>query len=218
MRVTKAQVTKYKSVTDSGEFLVDDHMTALVGKNEAGKTAVLEALYRFNPLPSGHPTTFEPLRDYPRSSYNRDKAKISKVEPLKLTLVLEDADIAAVEAKFGKGSVIATQSRLLAGTAVTRRTGTPRSSARRRPSGTWWRRPDSTRPSTPRRPSARRSMLCGQKRSRRTRRVNWPLIWKNAIWTVRPGRSCFSGFRRSSILTSTACCRQRLDRAPAEHR
>ncbi|MEU4778291.1 AAA family ATPase [Micromonospora sp. NPDC023633] len=105
MRVTKAQVVKYKSVTDSGEFLVDDHLTALVGKNEAGKTAVLEAIYRFNPLPSGHPTTFEPLRDYPRSSYSRDKGTISSVEPIELTFALDPGDVAAVEAKFGKGSV-----------------------------------------------------------------------------------------------------------------
>lgn len=108
MRVTKAQIIKYKSITDSGEFLVDDHLTALVGKNEAGKTAVLEAIYRFNPLPSGHPTTFEPLRDYPRSSYNRDKARTGTVEPIRLTFALDSRDIAAVEAEFGKGSVIST--------------------------------------------------------------------------------------------------------------
>ncbi|MEH0822176.1 MULTISPECIES: AAA family ATPase [unclassified Micromonospora] len=108
MRVTNAKVTKYKSVTDSGEFLVDDHLTALVGKNEAGKTAVLEAIYRFNPLPSGHPTTFEPLRDYPRSSYNRDKAQISSAEPVRLTFALDPDDVATVEAELGKGCVTAT--------------------------------------------------------------------------------------------------------------
>jgi predicted ATP-dependent endonuclease of OLD family len=108
MRVTRAQITKYKSVTDSGEFLVDDHMTALVGKNEAGKTAVLEAIYRFKPLPSGHQTTFEPLRDYPRSSYNREKAKTGLVEPIRLTFALDPDDVASVEAEFSKGSVIAT--------------------------------------------------------------------------------------------------------------
>ncbi|MBM0225494.1 hypothetical protein JNW87_07915, partial [Micromonospora sp. ATA51] len=123
MRVTKAQITKYKSIADSGEFLVDDHMTALVGKNEAGKTAVLEAIYRFNSLPSGHPTTFEPLRDYPRSSYNRDKAKTGLVEPIQLTFALDTDDVAAVEAELGKGSVIATH------VATARRYGS---------TDTWW--------------------------------------------------------------------------------
>ena len=108
MRVTKAQITKYKSITHSGEFDVDERITALVGKNEAGKTASLEAIYRFRPLSSGHPTAFEPLRDYPRSSYARDKAKISDVAPIRLTLALDPGDIAAVEAELGKSTVIAT--------------------------------------------------------------------------------------------------------------
>jgi hypothetical protein len=82
MRLVKAHINKYKSITDSGTFEIDDRLTALVGKNEAGKTAVLEATYRFNPLPSGHPTEFDPLRDYPRSTYNRDKTKIADVEPM----------------------------------------------------------------------------------------------------------------------------------------
>jgi len=38
----------YKSVEDSNEFSVDQ-VTCLVGKNEAGKTAVLDALYKLNP-------------------------------------------------------------------------------------------------------------------------------------------------------------------------
>jgi predicted ATP-dependent endonuclease of OLD family len=109
MRLVKAHINKYKSITDSGTFEIDDRLTALVGKNEAGKTAVLEATYRFNPLPSGHPTEFDPLRDYPRSTYNRDKTKIADVEPIQLTFTLDPDDIAAVEAKFGKNSVIATQ-------------------------------------------------------------------------------------------------------------
>ncbi len=55
MRAIKAQITKYKSISDSGAFAVDERITALVGKNEAGKTGALEAIYRFMPLPGGHP-------------------------------------------------------------------------------------------------------------------------------------------------------------------
>jgi hypothetical protein len=33
----QAQITKYMSVTDSGEFLVDDHVRALVGKPPPGQ-------------------------------------------------------------------------------------------------------------------------------------------------------------------------------------
>jgi predicted ATP-dependent endonuclease of OLD family len=38
----------FKSVEDSDEFSVGG-VTCLVGKNEAGKTAILQALHRLNP-------------------------------------------------------------------------------------------------------------------------------------------------------------------------
>lgn len=47
MRLTHVQVTNFKSIEDSGEFSVGG-VTCLVGKNEAGKTAILQALYRLN--------------------------------------------------------------------------------------------------------------------------------------------------------------------------
>ena len=105
MRLVEARVRNFKSVTDSTPIEVDPEVTALVGKNESGKTAVLHAMYRFNPLPSGHPTTFEELRDYPRRYRARDKAKISTTEPVSLTFSLDDADRMAFEEKFGTGTL-----------------------------------------------------------------------------------------------------------------
>ena len=54
MRLVSARVRDYKSITDSGEVAVEEDVTCLVGKNESGKTAVLEALYRLNPIPAEH--------------------------------------------------------------------------------------------------------------------------------------------------------------------
>ena len=73
MRIMSARVTSYKSVSDSGEFTLEPDVTCLVGKNESGKTAVLEAMYRLNPLPTGHPETFE---EGDRSSSNRRDADL----------------------------------------------------------------------------------------------------------------------------------------------
>ncbi len=64
MKLVRAQVTNYRSVEDSGEFTVDD-MLCLVGKNEAGKTAILQALAGLNPHPLT-PVAYDRERDYPR--------------------------------------------------------------------------------------------------------------------------------------------------------
>lgn len=70
MRLEKARVQNYRSVHDTGWFDVEDDKTILVGPNEAGKTAVLEALQRIN-APEGV-RGFDALRDYPRKLYNAD--------------------------------------------------------------------------------------------------------------------------------------------------
>jgi predicted ATPase len=100
-----AQVTQYKSITDSGAFSIDPLITCLVGKNESGKSAVLEAIYRLKPLPSGHPQTFDPLRDYPRRYYARDKANVPNTKVIEATVEIEPADVSAIEATFGPGVV-----------------------------------------------------------------------------------------------------------------
>jgi hypothetical protein len=68
MRLAAARVQNYRSIRDTGWFDIEDAKTILVGPNEAGKTAVLQALQQINP-PEGAPR-FEALRDYPRSAYN----------------------------------------------------------------------------------------------------------------------------------------------------
>jgi energy-coupling factor transporter ATP-binding protein EcfA2 len=64
MRLVRAQVTNYRSVENSEEFSVDDTL-CLVGKNEAGKTAVLQAIAGLNPHPLT-PVVYNKERDYPR--------------------------------------------------------------------------------------------------------------------------------------------------------
>ena len=70
MRLTRARVQNYRSIRDTGWFDVEEAKTILVGPNEAGKTALLEALQQIN-APAGT-RQFEPLRDYPRKLYNED--------------------------------------------------------------------------------------------------------------------------------------------------
>jgi AAA15 family ATPase/GTPase len=75
MKLTSVHVREYKSIQDSSAFDVGD-VTWLVGKNEAGKTALLEALNRLNPLV---PTkTFDVVEDYPRSEVEEYQQEIEQ--------------------------------------------------------------------------------------------------------------------------------------------
>lgn len=64
MRLTKIHVTNFRSVEDSEEFDLGQ-VLCLVGKNEAGKTAILQALGGLNPHPLT-PVNYDIERDYPR--------------------------------------------------------------------------------------------------------------------------------------------------------
>ena len=101
MRLIQAHVTKFKSVADSTPFNIDNAVTALVGKNESGKTAVLEAMYRAKPIFGGYPTGFDDLRDYPRRFRARDRKSISSTSPVKLQFELDDDDLTVIQDKFG---------------------------------------------------------------------------------------------------------------------
>ena len=84
MRLTHVTVTNFKSVEDSGEFSVGD-VTCLVGKNEAGKTALLQALHHLNPdsgeavfdVQSSYPRRF--LSEYEERHPNRDAPVLKTV-------------------------------------------------------------------------------------------------------------------------------------------
>lgn len=102
MRLIKARVQGYRSIIDTGYFDVENDKTIFVGPNEAGKTAILQALQKLNP-PAGT-TLFDPLRDYPRSKYDQD-IKNENVDPSEFTVVeghfaLEDEDKAELPEEY----------------------------------------------------------------------------------------------------------------------
>ena len=67
MKLKALRVENFKSIYDSGRFELDN-VTCLVGKNEAGKTALLQSLYKLNPaIPSD--TDFVPIMEYPRRKW-----------------------------------------------------------------------------------------------------------------------------------------------------
>src|SRR5258706_8270953 len=101
MQLRKARVTNFKIVEDSTEFTLD-RVTCLVGKNESGKTALLEALYRLNPYYK-EDGKYDKVEEYPRrySSDYAERHSNGNAPVINTTWELEDPDVAAVEAILG---------------------------------------------------------------------------------------------------------------------
>jgi predicted ATP-dependent endonuclease of OLD family len=108
MKLIKFEVRDFKSVRNSTAIEVGD-VTCLVGKNESGKTAILQALYKLNPVVPEH-DKFDVTDEYPRSEVEEYRQRLENEETdpaivVKAEYTLADAEITAVETIFGKGVV-----------------------------------------------------------------------------------------------------------------
>ena len=68
MRATKFRVQNFRNIDDS-DWIPLERVTAFVGRNESGKTALLKALHKFHP---GVPEPYDPQRDFPRDRFTKD--------------------------------------------------------------------------------------------------------------------------------------------------
>ncbi len=76
MKLTKFRVENFRSIQDSGWVELDD-IAVIVGKNEAGKTSLLKALWKFNPF---HDVGYEIDREFPtgrRKEKSGDKVVVT---------------------------------------------------------------------------------------------------------------------------------------------
>lgn len=65
LTLLRYRVSNFRSVTDSG-WLSADHVTALIGVNESGKTNLLLPLWKLNPASGGE---LQPTSDYPKALF-----------------------------------------------------------------------------------------------------------------------------------------------------
>lgn len=102
MHLASFQVRNFRNILDSGLIEVDPAVTCLVGKNESGKSALLEALYLLNPV---YKESFDVDEQYPRWRKAQDKRSrdINQSRPIQANFELSDDDVAAVEAVVGPG-------------------------------------------------------------------------------------------------------------------
>ena len=104
MKLTKVCVTDFQSVRDSTEFDIGD-VTCLVGKNEAGKTALLHAMYRLRPIVDtdvGYSVTDDyPRRDVADYEHEIEEGKRKHAVVGHLTYELDETDVDAIAKVFG---------------------------------------------------------------------------------------------------------------------
>jgi hypothetical protein len=108
MILESVRVENFKCIDDSTEFSIRA-LTALVGKNESGKTALLKALYRVNPiLPTE--ATFQDI-EYPRRRWAAYRQRRHKAPDRVITTTwrLEDADIAVITQAMGPDVLASTK-------------------------------------------------------------------------------------------------------------
>lgn len=108
MKLVSFQVFSFRNIVDSGNIRVDPSVTCLVGKNEAGKSALLEALYLFNPA---YNESFNVEEQYPRwlLAEHRRSGGLQEQAPIRVTFSLSREDIRAVSSAVGEGVLTSDQ-------------------------------------------------------------------------------------------------------------
>jgi hypothetical protein len=106
MKLREFRVREFRSIWDSGPIKADDQTTCLVGKNESGKTALLTALYRTNPIIAAD-AVFDETYDYPKREVEDYRFAVERKDRKEAVIVeclyeLEDDDVEAVTLIFGE--------------------------------------------------------------------------------------------------------------------
>ncbi|OKX81675.1 ATP-dependent nuclease [Corynebacterium glutamicum] len=103
MKLSEIQIWRYRSIDDSTKFGVEPDVTCLVGKNESGKTATLQALYKSLPADSGD--SFDSTMDYPTHRTREINTAVESPKVTSLTYELDDVDVEAVEEILGPNTL-----------------------------------------------------------------------------------------------------------------
>lgn len=104
MKLSQFEIFDYQCIRASNAVQVND-ITCLLGKNEAGKTALLKALYRLNPVvePDGN---YDVVDQYPRADVEDYEYAVETGERQPATVAralfdLEDSDLDELQEMFG---------------------------------------------------------------------------------------------------------------------
>lgn len=98
MKLVEAKAQLFRNIVDSNAIQMEEDIVCLVGKNESGKTALLDALYSLKPA-MPNTVNVDLTVDYPRWRKKTDERKgdISKVAYIQTVFSLEEDDLAELE-------------------------------------------------------------------------------------------------------------------------
>jgi len=103
MKLVSARITNFRSIEDSNKFEIGE-LTCLVGKNESGKTAILQAFYGIDPFSS---FGYDRTRDYPRRHLSRfdDRHQDGKSKVIETHWNLSPVDIELIDDVYGSDAL-----------------------------------------------------------------------------------------------------------------
>lgn len=101
LTLKEVKIAKYKSYLETQVVSIEDKITTLVGKNESGKTAFLEAIAKFNYFEKDPKFQFDVTADYPRNELKKYQRDNEPVEVIKCTFEISDELIEEISDDLG---------------------------------------------------------------------------------------------------------------------
>ncbi len=108
MKLKTVQIRMFRNILDSTEVKIEEKVTCLVGKNESGKSAFLNALWRLKPARTKPEFTIHD--HYPawlEKRHRNEGVNQKAFEPVEVCLEWEPTDVKLIEETFGPGVVAA---------------------------------------------------------------------------------------------------------------
>jgi ABC-type cobalamin/Fe3+-siderophores transport system ATPase subunit len=108
MKLVSVEVDHFKNILKSEVVAIQPDVTCIVGKNESGKTAFLQALHRFHPAQPN--VNFNAQRQYPAwlEKQHRRQKDINQHCPVACTFQIEKSDLEAIDGVLGSAALKST--------------------------------------------------------------------------------------------------------------
>ena len=99
--LTSVEINKYKSFSTTQTTTIENDITAIVGKNESGKTGFLEALAKFNYFKDDDKYKFDVISDFPRTGLKKYQRRDEHCEVIRCTFKVSDELLSQIYADIG---------------------------------------------------------------------------------------------------------------------